>query len=400
MAYDIPDQGEGLSDIQSIVFQEDLDVAISTPPHGTYVKSGGVVAAQGTPNMTVAVAANVVYSGGFRFPVTASASLAIAAADATNPRLDAVVVTSAGVLATRTGVAAAFTSSPASVPKPAILTLGDVMLAQIYVPAGATAIATANIKDRRALYPNLDSFNSEYGTYDNYFQVFPSSGSTTVAPRGGGTVTSGGTITHPTPTAGRINQLWRTHFASVVTTVDQQLGWWHNSGALAKYWRGNATNLGGFYFRGKMTIGAWTTGNRYFQGLDTTNVARAASDTLAGDICGLWHDSTMADTVLNFITRDNTTTTSVAITLATAMATGQGYELIMYCKPNDTVLYYKVIDMLTGNTLADSFTSTTLPRNTIFLMPQQSMSNGANALVTAAQCGIVECYVTSPAIRS
>lgn len=401
MPYDIPDQGEGLSDIQSILFQEDLDVVVSDPPMGIYVKSGGVVTAQGAPNMTVQVAACVVYSAGLRFPVAASASLAIAAADATNPRLDAVVVTSAGVLAVRTGVPVAFTPpNSTTTPKPAALTLNDVMLAQIYVPAATTTIATANIKDRRMVRPNLDWAETETGAYDNYYSVFPISGSSNVSARGGASPTTGGTLTHPTPTAGRINQLWRAQYASVVTTVDQQLGWWLNGAGLHKFYRGSTASTGGFYFRGKMVINAWTTGNRYFQGLSSVAVAVAGSNTLTGDMCGIWHDTAMADTVLNFITRDNTTTTSVAITLATAMATGQGYELIMYCKPNDTILYYKVIDMLTGNTLADSFTSTTLPRNTIFMSPQQSMSNGANALVNAAQTGIVECLTTSPAIRT
>ena len=347
MPIDIPDQGEGLSDIQSILFQEDLDVALNDPPMGIYVVSGGAVTAQGAPNMTVVVAASVVYST-TRFPVAASASLAVTAADLTNPRLDAAVVTSAGVLAMRTGVAAAFTTT--TTPKPAVLTLGDVMLAQIYVPANATAIATANIKDRRLLVPNLDMYQTEFGQWDSFFHLFPQSGTLAPNVRGGAAITVGGTASHPTPTAGRINQLWRVRYPSVVTTVDQLLGWWYNSAALHKFYRGSAANTGGFYYRGKLVLDTWTTGSRYFQGMSTAITAVAASNTLAGDICGLWHDSAMADTVLNFITRDNTTTTSVAITLGAAMATGQGYELIMYCKPNDTILYYKVIDMLTGYT--------------------------------------------------
>ena len=139
---------------------------------------------------------------------------------------------------------------------------------------------------------------------------------------------------------------------------------------------------------------------RLFMGMNNITTGNVISNTLAGDQCGLWHDDTMAATVLNFITRDNVTTTSVAITLATALAAGQGYELIMYCKPFDTVLFYKVIDMLTGLTLADSFTSTTLPRNTIFLGPEMAMSNSANATVTTVAPEIQETYVTSPAIRA
>ena len=241
MPYDIPDDGEGLSRIQSIVFQEDLDVAINYPVAGTYVKSGGVVTAQGVPNLTVAVAACVVYSQGLRFPVAASASLAIATADLTNPRLDAIVVTTAGVLAVRTGTPVAFTTT--TTPKPAVLSLGDVMLAQVFVPALALAINTANIKDRRVLVPNLDWAQTETGSYDNYLSAMPVSSTNTVSIRGGPGVNSGGTISHPTPTAGRINQLLRTRYANVVTTVDQALGWWYANVLTHKFWRGNAANF-------------------------------------------------------------------------------------------------------------------------------------------------------------
>lgn len=402
MAYDIPDHGEGLSEIQSIIFQEDLDVAISAPPQGTYVRSGGVVTAQATPNMTVQVAACVVYSQGLRYPVAASTSLAITAADATNPRLDAVVVTSAGALVVRTGVPVAFTPpNSTTTPKPAVLTAGDVMLAQVYVPAAATAIATANIKDRRFLVPDLDWAQTETGTYDNILYVLPTSSSSSPSARGGA-ISNGGTSSHPVAATGRINQLRRVRHENVVTTTNQILGIYQNSGGLRQFWRGNAANQGGFYFRGKMTIELMPAATiRLFCGLNNNNFANVSSDTLTGDMCGLWHDTTMAATVLNFVTRDNVTTTSVAITLATALAAGQGYELVMYCKPNDTILYYKVIDMLTGNTLADSFTSTTLPRNTIFLGPELAMSNGtANVTVSTTASGLVECYATSPAIRS
>lgn len=398
MALEIPDQGEALSDIQSILFQEDIDVSINDVPAGMYVKSGLVVTAQGVPNMTVQVTAGVAYSK-TRFPVAASASLAIAAADLTNPRLDKVVVTSAGALAVRTGTPAAFTTT--TTPKPPALTEGDVAIAQILVPAGATAITAAHIKDRRYLIPNLDWTETEVGAYNNIFTVLPASGTTSLNARGGG-ITTGGTVSHPQPAiTNRVTQLWRARYANIATTANQILGFHQNSTLLKQFWRGNANNLGGFYFRGKMTIELWPAATvRLFCGMSSASVSNVVSDTLAGDCCGLWHATNMGATVLNFVTRNNVTTNTIAIPLAAPMAAGQGYELIMYCKPNDTVLYYKVIDLVTGNTLADSFTSTNLPRNTIFLGAEIAMSNAANATVTTTAPGIVECEVRSPAIRT
>ena len=397
--YTIADQGEGASNIQSIVFQDDLENAINSPYLGTFVKSGLAVTANAA--LSVAVAAGVCYSQGVRYPVVANAALMIAAADLTNPRIDMIVVTTVGVLAVRQGVAVAFTTT--TTPKPLNLTLGDVALAQVYVAALDTALAAGDVVDKRLMMPNLSNFPTEVGMVDNYFHALPISGSTNPNLRGGGfTIGAGATITHPAlAVTDRRTQAWRTQFANVATTTNQILGYYQNSSAIRQFYRGTAAGRGGFYFRGKMWVGLMPAATiRYYNGLTTASVGNVISNTLAGDSCGLWHDDTMAATVLNFITRDNVTTTSVAITLAAPMATGQGYELIMYCKPFDTVLFYKVIDMLTGLTLADSFTSTTLPRNTVFLGPEVAMSNSANATVATTAAEIQECYVTSPAIRA
>ena len=400
--FTIPDKGEGVADVQSLLFQDELERAINDPLLGTFVKSGLAVTAQGTPNLTVAVAAGVVYSQGSRFPIAAVASLAISAADATNPRLDTVVVTTAGVVAVRAGTPAAYNIGAGTTPKPPNLTLGDVSLAQIYVPAADLAVQAADIIDRRIFVPNLTSLTVESGSVENFCQILPASGSTGPSVRGSGGLTSGGTITHPSVSGtNRYTQAWRQRFANVVTTTNQILGYYQNAGGLRQFWRGNAAGLGGFYFRGKMWIGSWPAPTvRLFMGLTNVVTANVVTNTLAGDSCGLWHDDTMAATVLNFITRDNTTTTSVAITLASPMAAGEGYELIMYCQPNSTILFYKVINMLTGLTLADSFTSTTLPRNTIFMGPEMAMSNStANITVATVAPEIGESLTTSPAVR-
>lgn len=140
--FTIPDSGEAQNDIQTILFQEDVNALIEGLSRYNCVLSGGAVTAQGSPNMTVAVAKCAVLSQGTLFAVAASASLAISAADATNPRLDYVVVNASGALAVRTG-------TPAAAPKPPARTAGDVVLAQIYVPATDTTISSDQITDRR-----------------------------------------------------------------------------------------------------------------------------------------------------------------------------------------------------------------------------------------------------------
>lgn len=143
MVFSLPDKGEGANDVQSILFQEYLDVVVAAILRVDYVLSGCAITAQGTPDMTVAVAKGAVLSNGALFPVTAG-NATITTADATNPRLDLVVVTSAGAKAVRAG-------TPGANPKPPVRTANDVVLAVVYVPAADTTIGANQITDLRML---------------------------------------------------------------------------------------------------------------------------------------------------------------------------------------------------------------------------------------------------------
>lgn len=139
MAFTIPDKGEGDNDIQSILFQEDLDIVVAGVSGIDCVLSGLVVT--GGTDMTPAVAKGAVLSNRIMYAV-AAADVTITTADATNPRIDLIVVNSSGALAVRAG-------TPAVAPKPPIRTANDVVIAFVYVPANDTAIATTQITDKR-----------------------------------------------------------------------------------------------------------------------------------------------------------------------------------------------------------------------------------------------------------
>lgn len=139
MAFTIPDRGEGDNDLQSILFQEDLDILAAGMSGIDCVLSG--LAVTGGADMTPAVAKGSVLSNRTMFAV-AAADVTIGTADATNPRIDLIVVNSSGALAVRAGTAAA-------APKPPARTANDVVIAMVYVPANDTAIATTQIIDKR-----------------------------------------------------------------------------------------------------------------------------------------------------------------------------------------------------------------------------------------------------------
>ncbi len=144
MAWTIPDKGEGDSDIQSILFQEHLDILVEGISGKNCVLSGCAVT--GGADMTPEVAKGAVLSNGVLYAVAAG-TVTIGTADSTNPRIDLVVVNSSGALAVRAGTAAA-------APKPPARTANDVVLAAVYVPASDTAIGTSQITDMRMLREN------------------------------------------------------------------------------------------------------------------------------------------------------------------------------------------------------------------------------------------------------
>lgn len=211
---------------------------------------------------------------------------------------------------------------------------------------------------------------------------------------------AGGTISHPTPATTSpavVNQMRRSRFANVVTTTNQVLGVTAMAAGVQQFWRGNAAGLGGFFFFTRFIVELWPAATvRLFAGLSDQTTAVVASDTYAGNLCGIAHITTDAASVLKFVTRDGTTLNSTSITLTQNLQAGQAFDFYMYCKPNDSTIYFRLDDVNAGTTLIDSSTATNLPASTAFLGPQVAMSNGtANVTVTTSAIGINRIYVES-----
>jgi hypothetical protein len=123
---------------------DSVDIDILAAGHvGTGVVSGCAVTAQGSPDMTVAVAAGTVLVDGVPAAVS-SGNVTITAAHATLPRKDIIVASNAGVKSCTAGTAAAQPLKPA-------IPANSVVLAEVYVPALDTAINANQITDKRVL---------------------------------------------------------------------------------------------------------------------------------------------------------------------------------------------------------------------------------------------------------
>lgn len=146
MAFTIPDNDEAGNNNQSIWMQTDINALVAALD-GDGVVSGCGVTAQGTPDMTVAVAAGTIQESDTAYSIT-GANATITAADGSNPRIDLVCAKTDDTLVVTAGTAAAN-------PKAPDIPANNILLAIVYVPASDTAIETGQITDKRAIVPQV-----------------------------------------------------------------------------------------------------------------------------------------------------------------------------------------------------------------------------------------------------
>ncbi len=143
--FDIPDNDTAFAAAQSIWMSADIDI-LTAGAAGVGVITGCGVTAQGSPDMTVAIAAGVIRIADLTWVAVTSGNGTITTADSTNPRIDLISVSNSGTKTVTAGTAAANPKSPD-------LPSGHIALAMVYVPANDTTIETDHITDKRFILP-------------------------------------------------------------------------------------------------------------------------------------------------------------------------------------------------------------------------------------------------------
>jgi hypothetical protein len=182
----------------------------------------------------------------------------------------------------------------------------------------------------------------------------------------------------------------RTTFATVATTANQQVG----VRSELQFLRGASSNMGGFLFICRFGFETWTATNRLFVGFSSSNTSLAAvNPTTVADTIGFAINT--ADSAISFIhTNASVSLSKDAISGQPALATGNAYVAYIYCKPNDTTVYYRLDNVLTGTTIVDSSATTPLPTNTALLYAHAEIGNGpTNTAVGAATLGVNLIYI-------
>jgi hypothetical protein len=159
------------------------------------------------------------------------------------------------------------------------------------------------------------------------------------------------------------------------------------------FFRGAAAGQGGFFFHCRFGFNTWTATNRLFVGLcaDTTAIVTANPSSKL-NLVGFGVDT--GDTAITFMANDGAGTATKTAISSTVLATNQGYDAYIYCKPNDTVVYYRLDNLLTGAILCDTSVNTDLPVNTTLLNAHAAIGSGAtNAGAGVAVLGVNKMYI-------
>jgi hypothetical protein len=158
-------------------------------------------------------------------------------------------------------------------------------------------------------------------------------------------------------------------------------------------WRGNAAGLGGFFFVCRFGNSVNTTNGRLFVGLrDVTTAATivdytAAATTTPGRI-GVARTGTGNLYLVNCVS--GTAPTALDLGANFAVNTAHLYELILFAKPNDSTVYYRVTNLSTGNSATGSLT-TNIPAATSFLSPICTI--GSIAATSANTLDLIKLYL-------
>lgn len=228
--------------------------------------------------------------------------------------------------------------------------------------------------------PSLQSSSSALG-FDNHFMPYPfiraddawwgcvlptAHGQTTYIATGraaAGTATGTAAAVAWAATDARTRQVWIQHPAAA--TANTSAGYRAN---IDYVWRGNAANIGGWFWYGSFALPLVTATTRVFVGLkDATATLTATADPSAA-LDTVYFGCNAADANLGICSNDN----AGAATCTTLGANfpchtnNASYDVAIWSASNGASIGYWIRHLVTGNESTGSV-STNLPRNTVQL---------------------------------
>ena len=189
----------------------------------------------------------------------------------------------------------------------------------------------------------------------------------------------------PTTTTSLFASVKRARWANIVTTANQVLG---QRNTEAMFLRGT-TYGGGFFMYARVGMDVWTNGGRFFCGFHSGTTVISADPSALNNTMGFAVD--VADNgAISFLTRASTTGTKAST--GYTITSGVGYDMYIWCKPGDTKLEWRIVDINAGTENSGTATAT-LPSATVGLTVGALASNAALTPVTSTQIGLNRIYV-------
>jgi hypothetical protein len=161
------------------------------------------------------------------------------------------------------------------------------------------------------------------------------------------------------------------------------------------FFRGASAGQGGFLFVCRFGIETYVAStSRLFVGLSASTAAMngTGADISASVTNTLGFGYNVGDTALTFMHVDGSTFVKETISGQPALAANNGYDAYIYCKPNDTTVYYRLDNANTGVTLIDTSITANLPVNTTLMWATATMSTSVATAGTIA-IGVNRLYI-------
>ena len=276
---------------------------------------------------------------------------------------------------------------------------GNLKLVQAVDPAAPAngMLVYANLTAGRALAKMRGASNQAYELQtalhgNSVFLVTPAT-STTIPLVTGGVLTASVTISHQQTiaSANRWQATRRTRIQTAATAGT-------TSGirtAYGQWFLGNAAGFGGFFFRAQFGMNINLAGGQKFVGLCASTAGLTTEASALLNMVGMGYDSTDASTGnWQFMRNDGTgAATKVDLGIGAARNTNDGYDLVMFAKPNTAEVFVRIINLQTAAVVLDTSYTTDVPAVNTALAFKCECRNGA--VVAADNIEIAKCYIES-----
>ena len=190
--------------------------------------------------------------------------------------------------------------------------------------------------------------------------------------------TAVGTLSHPAINA---NSLRESTSRGIVTSAATANAASEFRSTTTSVWRGNTSPLGGFFLIFRFGISSTVATQRLAVGLWSASGATSTSQDPAALTNCIFVGNAAADANLQLMYNDASGTCS-KINLGSDFVKNQQngmYELILFCKPGDSGINYRVKRIDSLNTEVSGFLTTDIPASTTFLLPHYYANNGGTA---------------------